>query len=100
VLILSNEDVEQVLTMPLVMRALEQAYRDLGAGEATTVPRVDTLAPHPSRPEAAHAFKTMSGSWPRHRVTALRLNSDVIDWPVGSNGARRRRKIPAGPGNT
>lgn len=100
VLILSNEDVDRVLTMPMVIAALEDAYRDLGEGDATTVPRVDSLAPHPTRPGAVHAFKTMSASFPRREVVALRLNSDVIEWPTGSDGAPRRRKIPAGPGGT
>lgn len=74
-LLLSNDDVEQVVGMGAVMGALESAYRDLAAGGAANVPRVDLLVPHPARERAVHAFKTMSGGWPRHGVTALRLNS-------------------------
>ena len=93
-LVLSNADVEQVLDMPSVMAALDRAYRDLAERRATNVPRVDSLAEHPGREDAVHAFKTMSASYPRGGVAALRLNSDVIAWPRSADGGIRRTKLP------
>ena len=90
-LILTNEDVEQILDMSECVATLEAAYRDLGNRDAAEIPRQDLLVEN-ARPGAVHAFKTMSGSWPAAGVTALRLNSDIVTWPE-INGAPRRVKL-------
>ena len=95
-LILTNKDVEQVLLMPECVSTLEQAYFDFGNQDAAEIPRQDLLVDN-ERPEAVHAFKTMSGSWPRAGVTALRLNSDIVSWPE-VNGSPRRIKLPVSNG--
>lgn len=95
-LILTNEDVEQILHMPECVATLEEAYRDFGNRDAAEIPRQDVLVDN-RRPEAVHAFKTMSGSWPRAGVTALRLNSDIVSWPE-VNGTPRRVKLPVSDG--
>ncbi len=94
-IVLTNEDVEKLLDMRECIAALEQAYGDLGRQEAADIPRQDLLVGN-SRPGAVHAFKTMSGSWPRKSVCALRLNSDIVEWPLVNN-KRRRRKVPLSP---
>lgn len=97
VLVLDNDDVEEVLTMELVVEELEAAYRDLGNDEAINAPRVDTLVPTPG-PGTYYGFKTMVGCVPRIETMALRINSDIITWPE-RNGKRRREKVPAAPGD-
>jgi ornithine cyclodeaminase/alanine dehydrogenase-like protein (mu-crystallin family) len=92
VLVITNEDIESMLTMTECVTCLEDAYRDFGNQDAVDIPRQDMLVPN-RREGAVHAFKTMSGSWPRAGVAALRLNSDVVSWPV-HNGAPRRVKMP------
>lgn len=92
-LVLSNADVEKVLDIRSVMDALDLAYRDLAENRATNVPRVDSLAEHAEREDAVHAFKTMSSSYPRGGVAALRLNSDIIAWPRSDDGGIRRTKL-------
>ena len=94
--ILTNKDVEQILLMPECVSTLEQAYFDLGNHDAAEISRQDLLVDN-ERPEAIHAFKTMSGSWPRAGVTALRLNSDIVSWPE-VNGSPRRVKLPVSDG--
>ena len=96
VLVLDNDDVEEVLTMELVVEELEAAYRDLGNEEAINAPRVDTLVPTPG-PGTYYGFKTMVGCVPRLGTMALRINSDIITWPE-RGGKRRREKVPAAPG--
>jgi alanine dehydrogenase len=97
-LIVTNEEIESFLAMPECLQVLEEAYRDLGNGDAADIPRQDMLVSNP-RPGAVHSFKTMSGSWPRAGVAALRLNSDIVNWPV-VNGSPRRVKMPVSqPGN-
>jgi len=95
-LILTNEDIEALIDMPATMVALEAVYRDFGLGDAVDIPRQDGLVTNP-RPGAIHAFKTMSGSWPRAGITALRLNSDIVHWPVVA-GSPRRVKMPVSTG--
>ncbi len=102
VLMLSNEDVEQVLTMPDTLTVLEELYRDLGRGSAVYRARTDLHTPTsadvgPDIP-AAHYLKSMDGAVPRLQAAAIRLTSDVVAFP-SVNGLRRREKIPAAPGN-
>jgi ornithine cyclodeaminase/alanine dehydrogenase-like protein (mu-crystallin family) len=97
VLIITNEDIESFLEMRPCVEALEAAYRDLGRRDAVDLPRQDAVVTNP-RPGAVYAFKTMSGNLPSAGVAALRLNSDVVHWPIIS-GAPRRVKIPLSQGD-
>ena len=96
-LILSNDDIEQLLSMKDCLAVLEETYRDFGDGRAVSGPRCDILTP--GRTEGIyHGFKTMSGSAPSQGVTAVRINSDLIHWPTEA-GFTRRVKIPKAGGN-
>jgi alanine dehydrogenase len=95
-LVFSNEDVEKMFNMKECMSVLEEMYRDLGKGEALFMPRVDNIMPC-SHDNAYYAFKHMGGGWPRRKIMALRINSDVVTHPsVG--GALRRVKVPKAGG--
>jgi len=94
--VLSNEDVEQLLTMPECIDALEEMFRDYAAGQTLLVPRVDNISPS-VEPGAYYGFKQMGGAWPRKRVHALRINSDVITHPIVA-GKMRRVKEPRANG--
>ena len=50
-LILSNDDVEKLLTMPECIAALEEAYVELAEGRGVTRPRSDCITPT-SQPDA------------------------------------------------
>lgn len=93
--VLALDEIDRLLTMPDCIRVLEQAYREFGSGQATNIPRQDMITPLPGA--RVHGFKTMSGSLPRERVVALRINSDIIHWPE-VNGQLRREKLPVAPG--
>jgi len=94
--VLSNDDVERLLTMPECIGVLEEMYRDYADGRALHVPRIDSLSPS-ADPDAYYAFKQMGGAWPRRRLQALRINSDVITHPTVA-GAPRRVKQPKANG--
>ena len=96
-LILSNDDVNQVLTMPDCLDILEDAYRGLHDGTAVTRRRSDCLTPT-EREDAVYGFKTMDGVIPSQGVSAVRLNSDIVTWPT-IEGSMRRVKVPAAPNN-
>lgn len=96
-LILSNQEIADLLEMSECMQALDDAYRALVDNRALNTPRVDGLIPHKSRPDAVYSFKQMGGVI-AGGVQALRINSDVIHWPETADGGRRRVKIPAAQG--
>lgn len=95
-LILSNEDVENILSMPACMKVMEELYADFGRDRALFFPRSDNMLPC-DHAGAYYGFKTMGGGWPRYSMMALRVNSDVITHPV-INGRQRRVKIPRADG--
>jgi ornithine cyclodeaminase/alanine dehydrogenase-like protein (mu-crystallin family) len=91
VILLTNEDVEPLLSMPECIAAIEAAFRDLGNEDAVDIPRQDAIVPNP-RAGAIHDLKTMSGSWPASGIAAIRLNSDIVTGPT-VNGVPRRVKL-------
>lgn len=95
-LLLSNEDVEQVLTMPECLDVLERAYTEQAAGRVINRPRTDMYAPHSSE-NAFYVFKSFEGLLPSENVAALRLNSDVISWSSYA-GTIRKDKAPLANG--
>jgi len=95
-LLLTNEDVGQLLTMPECIESLEKMYHDYAHGKALLSRRVDNISPN-SLPDAYYAFKHMGGTWPAAGVQALRLNSDVVTHPLTA-GKPRRVKQPLANG--
>ena len=94
-LLLSNDDVDQALSMPDCLEAMEIAYRDLGEMRGANGLRSEVLTPT-TRDDALHSLLTMSGVVPRFGVGAVRINSDILTWP-NSPGGLRRVKVPAAP---
>jgi ornithine cyclodeaminase/alanine dehydrogenase-like protein (mu-crystallin family) len=94
-LLLSNEDVETALPMPDCLEAMEIAYRDLGLMKGGNGLRSEVLTPT-SREDALYSLLTMSGVIPRFGIGAVRINSDIVTWPVSPSGPRRV-KVPAAP---
>ena len=94
-LLLSNEDVEAALSMPDCLEAMEIAYRDLGLGRGANGIRSEVLTPTP-RDDALYSLLTMSGVIPRFGIGAVRINSDILTWPVSALGPRRV-KVPSAP---
>jgi ornithine cyclodeaminase/alanine dehydrogenase-like protein (mu-crystallin family) len=96
-LILSNEDIDGLLTMADYVEILEDAYRELAAGRGVVRPRADSLAPT-KLPGAVYGLKSADGIAPKFGTAAVRINSDIITYPeVG--GVPRRVKVPAAPNN-
>jgi len=96
VLVLSNEEIESLLTISDCIEVLEDAYRALAVQDAVNIPRLDCLIEHRPDSGTVYSFKTMGGVI-RGGVQALRINSDVVHWP-SLEGTRRRVKIPAAGG--
>ena len=94
--VFSNEEIEKMITMQACMEILDALYKDIAEGKALLIPRVDNLLPAIPK-DAYYGFKYMGGGWPRHKMLALRINSDIITHP-NINGHERRVKIPLADG--
>ena len=94
--VIPYEDSAALLTMADCLRVLEQAYRELNAGRAKNVPRQSLITPGDD--ERVHGLKTESASLSCERVIAVRINSDILHWPL-VDGDYRRVKLPAAPGD-
>lgn len=95
-LILTNEEVERLVSMAECISILREMYLDLANDRCLLMPRVDSIAPT-SQEGGYYAFKHMGGIWPRYGIIALRINSDIITHPqVG--GVARRVKVPLAGG--
>ncbi|MCZ6610334.1 MAG: ornithine cyclodeaminase family protein [Alphaproteobacteria bacterium] len=96
-LILSNDDVERLLTMPDCIEVLEDAYVELAAGRGISRTRSDCIAPTSYADDAMYGLKSMDGVLPKLGISAIRINSDIITNPMIGN-TPRRVKVPAAPG--
>lgn len=97
-LILSNEDIEQILTMEDLVPALEEAYVELVNGRGGNRVRSDIVTPTTLRDDGLYALKSMDGVIPKFGIGAVRLNSDILTFPQTGN-EMRRVKVPAAPGD-
>lgn len=100
--ILNNRDIEQVLTLEDSMEVLEVAYKEYTLGKAANRPRNFTAFPVEDKrhPGFRFRFKSQEGGNLSSGVWALRITSDMVGVETLANGVKRRRLIPAAPGNT
>jgi alanine dehydrogenase len=95
-LILSNDDVDKLLTMPECIDVLEEAYVELAEGRGINRMRSDCITPT-SKPDAVYGLKSMDGVIPKLGIGAIRINSDIVTFPKKGNNVVRE-KVPAAPG--
>jgi alanine dehydrogenase len=95
-IILTNEEIDQLLTVELALTSLERAYVGQAGGTAVNRPRSDMYLPGVHE-GSVYAFKSMEGGLVESKVVALRLNSDVIKWENRENRVVKD-KIPAAAG--
>ncbi len=95
ILAIDHNDAERLLDMPTSLAALEEAYRDLGAGAAVTSPRIDLLTPDSyvdvdgNTLPGAHSLKTMSAA--TRKYAAIRFLTDKLFWQERAGSFRRDR---------
>src|SRR5262245_30932476 len=91
-LILSNEDAEELLTMPDCIAALEEAYREQASNEAVNAARSDAVT-QSGHAGAIYSLKLMGAVVRSLGVGVVRLNSDIISF-----ANNRQKKLPLAPG--
>ena len=99
--ILSNGDIEKVLTAEESISSLEVAYRELALGQGANRPRNHTYFPVEDSRYAGfrYRFKSQEGGTVSSGVWALRITSDIAGVETLPSGGQRRRLIPAAPGD-
>jgi len=76
-LILSNDDVDKLLTMPECIDVLEEAYVELIEGRGVNRTRSDCITPT-SRPDAVYGSSPMDGASSQNlALEQIRINSDI-----------------------
>jgi alanine dehydrogenase len=94
-LILTDEDVAQILPMTRCLTAIEETFLDLGRGVAVSRPRTHTYTW--LEPDTFYNFKSMDGGVPRYGVHALRISSEILQ-SKEYQGHLREEKLARAPG--
>lgn len=95
-LLLKDEDVKKVLTMPMTLEVLEETQREIVRGNAATMGRIDVYLPC-ERPQSYYRWAVMTGGTKRDRFVVARMLSDIVSWP-GEKGRQREDKHCIQPG--
>src|ERR1044071_6920359 len=95
-LLLKDEDVQKVLTMPMTLEALDATQREIIKGDAATMGRIDVYLPC-ERPESYYRWALMTGGSRRDGFVVARMLSDIVSWP-GTEGDQRENKHCIQPG--
>lgn len=95
-LLISNSDVEKLLSMTECMDVLEEAYIELAEGRGVSRTRSEIHAPT-RRSDGYYGLKSVDAVIPKYEVGVVRITSDILLWPTQGN--RRRVNVPSAPGN-
>ncbi len=96
-LILSNADVEHVLTMKACLEAREAIVHDIARGDAVGSGRSDVYTPSGHPTSSFHRLASMTGASRSRAYACTRVMSDMVSWPV-VDGSRREDKWAGRPG--
>jgi alanine dehydrogenase len=89
-LLLNDAQVRDLLEMPALIAAMEQACEDIADGAALYRVRTDMVAAT-ERPDDIFALKSMDGVLPRFGVGTIRVNSDTLRYRREGDRLRRDR---------
>jgi alanine dehydrogenase len=95
-LLLKDEDVQKILTMPMTLAALDETQKEIVKGDAATMGRIDVYLPC-ERPESYYRWALMTGGARRDGYVVARMLSDIVSWP-GKEGDQRENKHCIQPG--
>jgi alanine dehydrogenase len=81
-LLINNQTVEQILDIKGCLEALETGYRDLINERAVYRGRIDVFVPNDD-PKLMYRWGTMEGACRAYETFAIRMKSDMLEWPEG-----------------
>ncbi len=91
-LVLTNSDVEKILTMEVCLEAMEESFRANALGEAVNTPWCNMYAQQGESENSPvhYVLRTSMGCVAATGVSAIRINSEIFKWvPVASS----KRKV-------
>jgi ornithine cyclodeaminase/alanine dehydrogenase-like protein (mu-crystallin family) len=91
-LILSNDDVQQALSVKECLDVMEESYREQAASRAVNRPTCHSYLAH-SLANSTYSFKSVDGGIGKYGVLALRVTSDVVQ-EQQIRGTVRLEKLP------
>jgi alanine dehydrogenase len=102
VLLINNHEVEQLLSMKECLEVIEEAYLELGKGQAANFPeggRMDVQAPSPGpEPERCYIWGGLAGVVPIREMFAIRMKSDIRYPELNIDGIPTHKKFCISPG--
>jgi ornithine cyclodeaminase/alanine dehydrogenase-like protein (mu-crystallin family) len=95
--ILTNDVVEETVSIVDIIDAYEQTYKEDSDGVALSHPRIRVHS-STSREDEYHRFKTQGGVVPSSGCYAIRINSDIMRWRP-KHGNTIQEKLPRAAGD-
>lgn len=95
-LLLTNADIAAVLDARECIDCLEEAYREMAAGQAVNQIRIDTEVPVAGLDDGRYVMKTMVGIIPKLNIAALRFISVIHSHPLLGGSPRKEAQPVAG----
>jgi alanine dehydrogenase len=102
---LTNDEVQQLLTIDDCLDVLDTAYYEHGAGRAVNPPLVNLVTPDDTSPadpsdamEKYHWLRSMPGGVQKLGVAAIRVNSYRVGYRETA-GMKNKVRLPTAPGN-
>src|ERR671915_1140599 len=95
-LILSNNEIQEALTVDECLAVMEDSYREQANSRAVNRPTCHSYLPHSLR-NSTYSFKSVDGGVSKLGVLALRVTSDVVQEQTVNNSVRLE-KIPLAGG--
>jgi ornithine cyclodeaminase/alanine dehydrogenase-like protein (mu-crystallin family) len=96
-LVLSNADVQRVLTMSVCLDALDAMFHEIARGDAAGMGRIDVYIPSGQTSAPYYRWAVMAGGSRGTGYLCARMLSDMVAWPVVA-GHQRENKFAARPG--
>ena len=88
---LSNDDVNEPLTMKGFMKSIEGIYKELAIGDAVYRHRIDVFIP-PGKKDSYFRWGTMEGG-SRKCGFAIRFKSDMVYWAEWEGGRPKKSTV-------
>ena len=96
-LLINNDAVSRVLDMPSTLAALEGAFKEIAAGDAVGMGRIDLYVPSGQAAAPYYRWAVMTGGSRKDGYVCARMLSDMVSWPR-EHGRVRENKYAGAPG--
>jgi alanine dehydrogenase len=96
-LLLDNNDVAKVLDMPMCLSALDGVFKEMAAGDAVGMGRIDVYVPSGETRAPYYRWAVMTGGSRKDGYVCARMLSDMVAWPR-EYGRIRENKWAGRPG--